>query len=97
MSDAWIKALRFAALPGAAKVRFEKQTRRAAGAVSVHYRLRSYSASGHAIGDDRDYDLLKAVMTPMEMLADAEDHKELKLELDLESGELTRVRVALKS
>ena len=81
MNEAWIKALRFAALPGAAKVRFEAQSRRDA----QHYRLRSFSLSGHVMGDDRDYDLLKAVMTPLEKLARAEDHKNLSLELDLNS------------
>lgn len=86
MTEAWIKALRFAALAGAAKVRFEAQLDGGAR----NYRLRSFSPSGRVMGDGRDYDVLKAVMTPLEKLADAEDNKDLNLELDLISAVFTR-------
>jgi len=86
VKEAWIKALRFAALPGAAKVRFEARS----GDGARHYRLRSFSPAGHVMGDGRDYELLKAVMTPLEKLADSEDNEDLNLELDLISTVITR-------
>lgn len=89
MSDAWIKALRFAALPGAALVTFERQSLTENGTPTIRYRLASLTQDGHVIGDDRDYDLLKAAMSPLETLADAHKHKKLKLSLDLQSGQLS--------
>ena len=50
--------------------------------------LRSEMKSGEVIRDDRDYDLLKAAMTPLEKLAEHYDHEELSVELDLESDKL---------
>ncbi|MEO1659958.1 MAG: hypothetical protein AAFR51_03145 [Pseudomonadota bacterium] len=89
MSEAWHQALRFAALPGAAKVRLERQSLIEDETRTVRYRLTSFTADGETIGDDRDYDLLKAVMSPLEALADAAGHKDLKIELDLENGALS--------
>ncbi|MEM7458636.1 MAG: hypothetical protein AAF331_04150 [Pseudomonadota bacterium] len=89
MTDAWAQALRFAALPDAVSVEFERQDVIENGTPTTRYILRSMSAAGQAIGDDRDYDLLKAVMTPLEKLADAHNHNNLKLKYDLESGHLT--------
>lgn len=89
MTEAWIQALRFAALPGAAKVTFERREGREDGILTIRYYLRSVSTDGQVIGDDRDYDLLKAAMSPLEKLAEADQHKNLKLELDLPSGQLS--------
>lgn len=86
MTENWKKALRFAALPGAAKVRFERKHSIENGTPSVQYRLTSVSQDGKTIGDDRDYDLLKAAISPLERLADAEDHEDLSVQLDLENG-----------
>ena len=41
------------------------------------------------IGDDRDYHVLKAAMTPLEKLAEHHDHEELSIKLDLETGRLS--------
>ena len=90
MSEAWIKALRFAALPGAASVCFVKTAKNDAGTVSVTYRLRSFSETDETLGDDRDYDLLKAVMTPLEQLADASGQDHLSLKLNLRTNVLSR-------
>ena len=89
MSEAWRKALRFAALPGAVRVRFAKQRLIEDGTPTVRYFLRSETQAGEPIGDDRDYDLLKAAMTPLEQLAEHSDHEQLTVELDLLSGQLT--------
>lgn len=89
MSDAWKKALEFAALPGAARVRFERQNLVEEGTPTVRYSLRSETESGEAIGDDRDYDLLKAAMSPLEKLAEQYDHEQLMVELDLKTGNLS--------
>lgn len=86
MSEAWIKALQFAALPGAAKIVFERQSKIEDGTPTVHYRLQSMDGAGKTIGDDRDYDLLKAVMSPLEKLAEARSEGDFHLELDLKSG-----------
>lgn len=90
MSDAWIKALRFAALPGAAKVQLERRVGSENGTPVISYRLTSKTKSGETIGDDRDYDLLKAVMTPLEALSENEKHEEVIVELNLESGDLSK-------
>lgn len=89
MKDAWRKALRFAALPGAAQVRFERRNAVEDGTPTVRYSLRSETRDGQVIGDDRDYDLLKAAMTPLEKLAEHYDHDELMVDLDLENDTLT--------
>ncbi|MEP1144732.1 MAG: hypothetical protein ABJH52_13505 [Henriciella sp.] len=89
MSEIWINALRFAALPGAAKVRFERQSVIEDGTSTTRYALRSEAESGRVIGDDRDYDLLKSVMGPLEKLAEQQDHRDLIVELDLINKTLT--------
>jgi len=91
MSEAWIKALRFAALPGAEIVTFERAQVFEDGTPTTRYTLRSVSGRGDTIGDDRDYDLLKAVMHPLERLADSEPHADLKLELVVKTGLLRRL------
>lgn len=91
MSEAWIKALRFAALPGAETVTFERTILSEDGTPTTRYALRSRSESGQTIGDDRDYDLLKAAMQPLERLAESEPHANLKLELVVKSGILRRL------
>lgn len=90
MSEAWIRALRFAALPGAETVIFERQATIEDNTPTTRFVLRSLDATGQVIGDDRDYDLLKAAMTPLERLADAEDQADFRLELELSSGVLKR-------
>lgn len=85
MSDPWNRALRFAALPGARKVTFEKHHIIAPdGQPVTQYRLQSFAAAGQRLGDDRDYDMLKAVMAPLERLASQADHEEFMIELDVE-------------
>ncbi|MEO0450518.1 MAG: hypothetical protein AAFZ74_09420 [Pseudomonadota bacterium] len=92
MSEAWIKALSFAALPGAAKVRLERSTSVEDGTPTISYTLRSETDTGEAIGDDRDYDLLKAVMRPLEQLSETEDHNDFILELDLKTSVLYKLK-----
>jgi len=92
MSEAWIKALSFAALPGAAKVRLERSTSVEDGTPTISYTLRSETETGETIGDDRDYDLLKAVMRPLEQLSETEDHNDFILELDLKTSVLHKLK-----
>ena len=92
MSEAWIKALSFAALPGAAKVRLERSTSVEDGPPTISYTLRSETETGETIGDDRDYDLLKAVMRPLEQLSETEDHNDFILELDLKTSVLYKLK-----
>ena len=82
---AWIEKLRRAALPGAARVTFSKSVRPEENAVS--FELRSLNAAGKALGDDRDYDLLKAVIVPLERLAEANPNG-VRVELDIATGAL---------
>ena len=89
MSEAWEEALRFAALPGAAKVRLERQSFNDNGIPTINYRLTSFTATGETLGDDRDYDLLKAAMSPLEKLAELHDHEDLSVKMDLETGLLS--------
>lgn len=83
--EAWIAALTRAALPGAAKVRFSRTPQ----PDGVSYALFSRTAENESIGDDRDYDLLKAAMSPLERLSEAEEGA-FTYELDLETNALTR-------
>ena len=91
MREAWIEALTFAALSGAAFVRFERREQIEDGTPTINYMLQSRTESGAVIGDDRDYDLLKAVMRLLESLSEAEDHTDLILELDLRNKHLARL------
>lgn len=91
MTEAWIEALTFAALSGAAFVRFERREQIEDGTPTINYMLQSRTESGAVMGDDRDYDLLKAVMRPLESLSEAEDHTDLILELDLRNKHLARL------
>ena len=84
----WIERLRFAALPGAVRVRFACEADARDGSVS--YTLKSFDATGHPIGDDRDYDLLKAAMSPLERLSE-QMARPFAIELDLKSGALKEV------
>ncbi|MEM9938619.1 MAG: hypothetical protein AAF768_07225 [Pseudomonadota bacterium] len=86
----WTKALTFAALPGAARVRLSRSARIEDGTPTTAYRLTSLDAGGETLGDDRDYDLLKAAMGPLERLAEAEPSGDFTIELDLGSGALIR-------
>ena len=89
MSEAWVKALRFAALPGAVKVRFERSEAIEDGTPTINFRLQSTAETGAPIGDDRDYDLLKAAISPLEKLSEAEGHANLIVELDLKNNVLS--------
>ncbi len=89
MTEAWREALRFAALPGAARVLFHRKNLVEDGIPTVRYSLRCETQDGQVIGDDRDYDLLKAALTPLENLAEHYDHNELMVDLDLETDSLT--------
>lgn len=91
MTQAWIDALSFAALPGAAFVRFERRERIEDGTPTINFMLQSRTETGAVIGDDRDYDLLKAAMRPLEALSEAEGHADLILELDLKNKHLARL------
>lgn len=86
--EVWEPALRRAALPGASRIRFGRST--SADDQSVSYSMNSYDAEGQVIGDDRDYELLKAVFDPLEQLARQIDGDFL-LEMDVESGEVRPV------
>ncbi|MEM9571000.1 MAG: hypothetical protein AAF996_06015 [Pseudomonadota bacterium] len=88
MNADWVAALRFAALPGASSVLFERHFTTEDGTPTTKHRLTSFSISGAAIGDDRDYDLLKAAITPLEILAASEQTDDLRVQLDLETGQL---------
>jgi hypothetical protein len=89
MSRDWTAALTFAALPGAASVRFERSTHVESGTVTTQYRLQSFTSDGDLIGDDRDYDLLKAALTPLESLSETADQEDFTVELDLRTGQIT--------
>jgi len=88
MSADWVKALRFAALPGAVTIIYERRYAIEDDTPTIKHTLTSISASGGVIGDDRDYHLLKAAMTPLENLAAAQDHNDLTVQLNLETGQL---------
>lgn len=87
MSDlaAWAEPLRRAALEGAARIRFGRTTD--AEDRSVAFSMNSYDPDGGVIGDDRDYDVLKAVFTPLERLSEGVEG-DFMLEMDLASGEV---------
>ena len=88
-SDAdWLKALSFAALPGAARVVFSRTHGVEDGTPTTRYTLRSYDGEGNVIGDDRDYDLLKAAMGPLERLSDTQANAPLEVTLVIATGEL---------
>lgn len=53
------------------------------------HRLTSVSANGTVIGDDRDYDLLKAVMMPLEALSERETADPFNVSLNLQTGALS--------
>lgn len=91
MSAAWIKALGFAALPGSETVIFARKSGVTDGIPTTSYTLRCFDAAGQEIGDDRDYDLLKAAITPLERLADREDHANLTMELSISEGQLRQI------
>ena len=92
MSEHWIKALRFAALPEADRVRFEAHKLVEDGTPTLNYHLQSQTAAGSVIGDDRDYDLLKAAMGPLETLYEASGHTDLILELNLKTNTLRQIQ-----
>ncbi|MEM1086395.1 MAG: hypothetical protein AAGH90_01600 [Pseudomonadota bacterium] len=89
-NEQWIKRLTFAALPGAASVRFEWQKTKDGTA----FALRSFDKDGTVIGDGADYDILKARISPLETLADAagfaDNYSKRSMTLDLKNGSLKR-------
>lgn len=86
--ESWIEALTFAALPGAVSVELTRDVFVDNGTPTVSYRLRSLDAQGVAIGDERDYDLLKAAMGPLERLSEACEQDNFSVSLDLKSMHL---------
>ena len=76
---AWIAARQRAALPGAEKIIF---ARTFPAKNEVNYRLTCLDEAGQKIGDNRDYDLLKAVIVPLERLCEKENGA-LEVMLDL--------------
>lgn len=86
----WSEALERAALPDAARIVFGRSTN--ADDQSVSYSMNSYDADGEVIGDDRDYDLLKAVFTPLEKLSNEMDG-DFMLEMDLTTKQVRRMPV----
>ncbi|MEO1027645.1 MAG: hypothetical protein AAFX02_01185 [Pseudomonadota bacterium] len=90
MDDAWIKALTFAALPRAKTVEFSRSVGMYSGLTDIRYRLTSLDGEGNTIGDDRDYDLLKAAMGPLERLAENVVSEDFQISLNLNSGKLER-------
>ena len=84
--EAWGDSLRRAALPGAARIVFGRTTQ--LDDQSVSYSMNSYDEDGDVIGDDRDYDLLKAVFSPLERLSETIDG-DFMLEMDLASGKVS--------
>ena len=89
MSEAWVNALRFAALPGAVKVRFERSETVEDGTPTINFKLQSMGEAGEPIGDHRDYDLLKAAISPLERLSEATGDAHLIVELDLKNNALS--------
>ena len=84
----WEPALRRAALPDAARIRFGRTSGEDGHTVS--YSMNSYDAEGGVIGDEREYDLLKAVFDPLERLSEGIEG-DFMLELDLARGAVARV------
>ena len=80
----WRRALRRAALPDALEAQFAL-TQSAPNQIS--YCLICRDAQGRKIGDDRDYDLLKAVISPLENLCNCEDAP-FSATLNLETDQL---------
>ncbi len=83
----WKNALRRAALEGAIGVYFARKSNPAQNTVS--FMLKSVDKSGHVIGDNRDYDELKAVMRPLESLADKMRSDSFEVVLDVKSEKIT--------
>ena len=86
--EEWEPALRRAALEGAARIRFGRTS--GEDGHSVSYSMNSYDAEGGVIGDDREYELLKAVFDPLERLSEGIEG-DFMLELDLARGAVARV------
>lgn len=87
-AEKWKAALRRASLPDAVRVVYRLDTGVEDGVPTRKHRLTSYDASEAAIGDDRDYDILKAVMMPLENLAEDEAVNRLVVTLNLVSGSI---------
>lgn len=90
LDEKWKKKLTFAALPGAVRVIFEWT----ANSDGWSYALKSRDPEGQPIGDDSDYDILKARIGPLENLAEAEGYglvgETRRIEMDLATGALNK-------
>ncbi len=84
--ERWKAALQRAALEGACSVEFSKSTDAASNSVS--YSLVSYDHKLNRMPDARDYDLLKAVMVPLEKLSEDRSENAFTVTLNLDSGRL---------
>lgn len=82
---AWLMALTRAALPGTERVclSYSKPAPN-----ETRYILTCFDEMGRKIGDARDYDLLKSIMSPLEKLCDCEDAP-LTVELNLSENTLS--------
>jgi hypothetical protein len=87
--DIWIAPLKFAALPGAAMVSFSRTFTTEDGTATTNYHLESRRSDGTKIGDDRDYDLLKAAIGPLEKLAETHFEGDVRVVLDISANKVT--------
>lgn len=81
---AWLKALTRAALPGTVRV---VVTYTSTPPDQIAYALTCFDAADAKIGDTRDYDMLKSIMSPIEKLCTCEVAP-LTVELNIEENEL---------
>ena len=90
LDEKWREKLTRAALRGAVAVIFE-WTRTGEGTA---FALKSRDSMNQPIGDDADYDILKARISPLETLAEQEGFAPVgqtrSIRLDLVTGELAR-------
>ena len=84
--ERWRAALARAALPGSCRVEYRRAVGFEDGLQTTNHKLTCLDKHGVVIGDGRDYDLLKAVMTPLESLSDGETENPLLVVLNLLTG-----------
>ncbi len=82
---AWLMALTRAALPGTERVSISYAT---PAPNETRYTLTCFDETGRKIGDARDHDLLKSIMSPLEKLCNCEDAP-LTVELNLSENTLS--------
>ncbi|MEM6410610.1 MAG: hypothetical protein AAF683_03645 [Pseudomonadota bacterium] len=85
----WRDALARASMPGAVSVIYTRNMGIEDGVLTTSHTLKSFAEDGAVIGDERDYDLLKAVMMPLERLSEGDGSDPLVVTLNVQSGEVT--------